>query len=286
MRITEVVVLYNPGNDLAQNIGTYIHHVDELVLWDNTPQGSREKLALSGVADSHKISYLGSGSNEGIGSALNAAISVASANGSTHLLTMDQDSSFSGDDFESYLKAILDFGADNEVIFSTNYFIKSQQSTLYPVEDSVDRVSSCMTSGSIYPLTVFEKLGRFREDLFVWGIDCEFSWRASRRGIPTVCFKNVLLQHDLGYQKKKHKLLGKEVFPNEYSPDRSYYNVRNGMVLHALYPENINIKAHLRYHFYKRIVFILLYENQKFAKWKALWDGYKDGLAGMLGKRR
>lgn len=83
-------------------------------------------------------------------------------------------------------------------------------------------------------------------------------------------FQNILLQHDLGYQKKKHRLLGKEVFPNEYPPARTYYNVRNGMVLHRLYPESLNLKAHLRYHLYKRIVFVLLYEKQKIAKWKAL----------------
>ena len=117
------------------------------------------------------------------------------------------------------------------------------------------------------------------------GIDCEYCWRAARKGVRTVCFKNILLQHDLGYQKKKHRLLGKEVFPNEYPPARTYYNVRNGMVLHRLYPESLNLKAHLRYHLYKRIVFVLLYEKQKIAKWKALWDGYRDGKRGKLGER-
>lgn len=57
------------------------------------------------------------------------------------------------------------------------------------------------------------------------------------------------------------------------------------MVLHRLYPESLNLKAHLRYHLYKRIVFVLLYEKQKIAKWKALWDGYRDGKRGKLGER-
>ena len=131
----------------------------------------------------------------------------------------------------------------------------------------------------------FVELGVFMEELFVWGIDCEYCWRAARRGVRTVCFKSILLQHDLGYQKKKHRLLGKEVFPNEYPPARTYYNVRNGMVLHKLYPESLNLKAHLRYHLYKRIIFVLLYEKRKIAKWKALWDGYRDGKRGRLGER-
>ena len=122
------------------------------------------------------------------------------------------------------------------------------------------------------------------ESLFVWGVDCEFCWRAKRKDIPVLCFKNILLTHDLGYQKKKRRLLGKEVFPNEYGPARSYYNVRNGILLHRLYPEALNLKSHLRYHFYKRVVFIILYERQKFSKLWALLCGYRDGLRGKSGK--
>lgn len=92
------------------------------------------------------------------------------------------------------------------------------------------------------------------------------------------------MTHDLGYQKKKRRLLGKEVFPNEYGPARSYYNVRNGILLHRLYPEALNLKSHLRYHFYKRVVFIILYERQKFSKLWALLCGYRDGLRGKSGK--
>ena len=121
------------------------------------------------------------------------------------------------------------------------------------------------------------------ESLFVWGVDCEFCWRAKRKDIPVLCFKNILLTHDLGYQKKKRRLLGKEVFPNEYGPARSYYNVRNGILLHRLYPEALNLKSHLRYHFYKRVVFIVLYEQQKFSKLWALLCGYRDGLRGRAG---
>ena len=155
---------------------------------------------------------------------------------------------------------------------------------MYPPTDSVDEVYSAMTSGSIYPVGLFDTLGDFMESLFVWGVDCEFCWRAKRKDIPVLCFKNILLTHDLGYQKKKRRLLGKEVFPNEYGPARSYYNVRNGILLHRLYPEALNLKSHLRYHFYNRVVFIILYERQKFSNLWALLCGYRDGLRGKSGK--
>lgn len=245
MRLLAVVVLYHPGKDLTGNINSYLPQVDRLLLWDNTPGGGKEQLPLSGVTHPERLEYRGCGRNVGIGTALNDAVAYAREHGYTHLLTLDQDSYFLPGAFPDYMAAIRSYGEEKRVIFSVNYFIKSQQAPLYPVADRVDEVSSAMTSGTVYPVGLFEELDVFMEELFVWGIDCEYCWRAARKGVRTVCFKNILLQHDLGYQKKKHRLLGKEVFPNEYPPARTYYNVRNGMVLHRLYPESLNLKAHL-----------------------------------------
>ncbi|MDR1003390.1 MAG: glycosyl transferase family 2 [Prevotellaceae bacterium] len=259
MKLAAVVILYHPGNDYLLNKKSYEPYVDTLIEWDNTPH------------------------NVGIGRALNKTVEYARQNGYTHLLALDQDSYFLKDDLPRYLQAIEESGTER-AIFSTNYYLLSHHTTLYPVTDTIERVSSTMTSGAIYPLSLFDELGLFMEKLFVWGIDMEFSWRAARHGIPTLCFRNIVLQHDLGYQRKKRFLLGRTVFPNEYSPARSYYNVRNGILLHRLYPEHLPLGAHLKYHLWKRLVFVLLYERQKRAKWLALWRGYRDGRRGKTGK--
>ncbi len=262
MRLACVVVLYHPSEEVEGNIRTYLPQVDCLLRWDNTPR------------------------NVGIGAALNEGVRFARAHGCTHLMTMDQDSFFLPGEMARYRMKVEQWEKEHggqTALFSTNYYLRSQGATLYPVETSAVQVASAMTSASIYPLELFEKLGVFREDLFVWGIDCEFCWRAARQTIPTLCFRDILLQHEFGYQKKKHRLLGREVFPNEYPPARTYYNVRNGIILHRLYPDYLNLKAHLRYHLWKRIVFVLLYERQKTAKLKALWKGYWDGRRGKTG---
>lgn len=285
MKLAAVVILYYPSDAVVENLLTYIDRLDGLMLWDNTPLDERRELNLSALGEEQNKIYLdGFGRNVGIGEALNKAVDYAKAGKFTHLLTLDQDSRFEEGVFERYLQAIEAYGADEEAIFSTNYFIKSQQTPMYPPTDAVDEVYSAMTSGTIYPLALINKVGRFMESLFVWGVDCEYCWRAKRQGVPTLCFKNIQLVHDLGYQKKKRRLLGKEVFPNEYGPARSYYNVRNGILLHRLYPDRLNLKAHLRYHFYKRMVFIVLYEQQKFQKLWALLCGYADGLKRRSGE--
>lgn len=182
MRLLAVVVLYYPGKDLAGNIESYLPETDKLLLWDNTPGGGRERLPLSGVSHPERLEYRGCGRNTGIGAALNDAVAYAREHGYTHLLTLDQDSYFLKGDFRRYLAAIRDYGEDRQVIFSVNYFIKSWQAPLYPVADTVDEVSSAMTSGTVYPVGLFGELGGFMEELFVWGIDCEYCWRAARRG--------------------------------------------------------------------------------------------------------
>ncbi|WP_303208039.1 glycosyl transferase family 2 [Bacteroides oleiciplenus] len=285
MKLLGIVILYYPDDEVVKNIATYLPFLDCLMLWENTPAPYSKRLDLTPLGDDRKnILTEGKGINVGIGYALNKAVAYARENGFTHLLTLDQDSYFSSHDCGRYLQAIRNYGEDKSAIFSTNYFIKSQQTSMYPQAASVDEVSSAMTSGSIYPLALFDSVGEFMERLFVWGVDCEFCWRARGKGISTLCFKDILLVHDLGYQKKKRRLLGKEVFPNEYGPARSYYNVRNGILLHRLYPKELNLKSHLRYHFFKRIVFILLYEKEKSAKLKALFCGYYDGLRGKTGE--
>ena len=295
MRLLAVVVLYHPDAELTANVNSYLPWVERVLLWDNTPADARRPLSLASFSHPERIEMRGCGDNVGIDPALNDAARYALEHGYTHLLTMDQDSRFPDGEFQRYVNTVLSYRdehTDRKVadgvgaIFSVNYYLRSQHTTLYPQEASVVRVSSAMTSGSIYPVSLFRELGLFMEGLFVWGIDCEYCWRAARRGIPTYCFRDILLQHDLGYQRQKHRLLGREVFPNEYPPARTYYNVRNGIILHRLYPDFLNLKAHLRYHMWKRIVFVLLYEQQKCAKWRALWDGWRDGRRGRLGKRK
>lgn len=155
MRLLAVVVLYHPGKDLAGNINSYLPQVDRLLLWDNTPGGGKEQLPLSGVTHPERLEYRGCGRNVGIGVALNDAVAYAREHGYTHLLTLDQDSYFLPGVFRDYMAAIRSYGEEKRVIFSVNYFIKSQQAPLYPVADRVDEVSSAMTSGTVYPVGLF-----------------------------------------------------------------------------------------------------------------------------------
>lgn len=273
MRLLGIVILYHPDKSVINNIHTYFPYIDKLVLWDNTPAGCGLKGERVGAKE--KVLSVGEGRNVGLGKPLNYAVRYARENGYTHLLTMDQDSCFCEGDVLRYIQAVEKHKDCQDAVFSTNYYLKSQQKAYDTPQKGMDEVEGAMQSGSIFPIRLFEKLGCFREDLFVWGIDTEFCLRARANGIRIYRAKDVLLIHDLGYQKKKRRLMGKEVFPNEYPAERSYYNVRNGFILYGLYPKMVNLWRHLHYHFFKRMVFVILYEDCKTNKINALMGGGK-----------
>ncbi len=279
-----VVVLYHPDGDVASRIASYLPVLHRLLLWDNTPGGSPAVRTLLARLGGGRCLAGGTGHNEGIGRALNEAVRLACGEGCTHLMTFDQDSHFLPGEARRYVERVASFSGTGEAIFSTNYRIESQGTTLYPVSPVPGEVKSAMTSGSIYPLPLFGRMGLFRDDFFIWGIDMEFSYRARRAGIPTLCLGDVVLQHGFGAQRRRHRLLGREVFPNEYAPARTYYNVRNGFLLHRLFPGELPLWPHLKYHFFKRLVFVALYEQEKAAKLRALLCGLLDGLRGRAGK--
>jgi rhamnosyltransferase len=275
MKLLGIVILYYPDKDIEANINSYIDALDELIIWDNTPHGC-------GISflEIPKIKKMGSNENVGIGKALNEAVNYAKINEFTHLLTMDQDSSFQNDDCKIFI-AIAN-NAKLNAIFSPNYI--SDNKEWYVEQDSFIEVETTLTSGTLYPIHIFDAIGLFREDFFIDTIDTEFSLRARKNGIPTQIISSVHLFHVAGYQKHKRRFLWKTFSPNEYSPIRSYYIIRNSIITKKLYPWN-NWKGYFYYWFYKRLFYVLCYENNKYAKYKGLILGYIHGRMGKTGRQ-
>lgn len=280
MKTIGIVVIYHPPIDVVDNILSYLPNLDCLIVWNNSSHGEMIIPKIQGRSGK-KIIEMGDGNNAGLGMAYNAAVSYALTHNYDYLLTMDQDSRFKGNDFQEYLNEITQLG--EKTIFSPNYIIHDQE--LYMKQESLIEVDATMSSGAIYPVGIFKKIGLFRDDFFIDSIDIEFSLRAKQNNIPTKIISSFHLIHGAGYQKKKHKFLWKTFFPNEYSPVRSYYIVRNGIITKHLYPQATRWKGWLYYWFYKRLFFVLCYESDKYAKWKGLLWGYVHGKMGKTGKQ-
>jgi len=276
MKLLGIIILYHPQNDVVTNINSYIDILDELIVWDNTPGGCEINFP-----DHWNIQKMGMNENVGIGKALNEAAKYAMANDFTHLLTMDQDSYFVDDHCKKYINTIQ---THQKAIFGPNYLVHNQP--FFKEQDSFDDTDLPMTSGSVFPVDVFKQIGLFREDFFIDSVDIEFCLRAKQNNYPVFIIPFVLLVHGLGHQKKKHKFLWKTFFPNEYSPIRSYYIIRNGLITQKLYPwSKAHWKGFLFYWVYKRICFVLCYEDNKYKKLKGIILGYLHGKMEKTGKQ-
>lgn len=274
MKLLAVVVLYNPDcEDVYSNIMSYIQYVDKLMIWRNS---SNIKLKSFGKFDG-KIFWGGDGKNMGLGYVYNQAAKYAISNGYTHLMTMDQDSSFEKDSMSNYVCIVNDSKYQNSAIFSPNY--KTIHGLSFPISEKITELAATQSSGSIIPIDLYSKVGSFRSSFFIYGIDHAFCYEVKNRGGWILAVHSVILNHAPGYQKRKRKLLWKTVWPNEYPPMSTYYLIRNELILFFEYPiKKKVIFDFIYYYIFKRLVFILLYEDEKIKKIYAVFLGVIHGL--------
>ncbi len=266
MKLLGVVVLYYPDEDLKDNILSYLPYLDELIIWENTPVEDRKDVQIRKSECSTKITCLSLGRNVGIGKALNEAVNYGIRNGYSHILTMDQDSRFP--DFDSYKQEVMKLEDDNSVAaFSVSFY---EVMTFLP--EKYIEVETCITSGSIHPLQIFQKTGTFRDDFFIDAIDTEFSFRVRRKGYKLIRYNQILMEHRLGENIVTPFLWGRLETPN-YSAHRTYYLVRNTLLLIKMYPEYKQPFTHFKNIFYWRTLNIIFVEKDKLAKFRAMVKG-------------
>lgn len=271
MKLVAVVVTYYPDlNEAIQNIKQYINYIDQLIIWENTPIKDRHLHKIELLDYDYKITYLGGDSNEGIAYALNRSIEWSTEKGYTHVLTMDQDSSFCN--FEHYKNIVEKSSSEKDIaIYSPNV------NKGISFNNDLKEVQFSITSGSIFNLDIFRQIGLFREDYFIDAVDFEFCFRAKRYKILTYIVVNADLNQMFGNLTKTD--LG--FHSNNYSAFRTFFIARNYIWMWREYPE-IHSYSMFKYLFgetiFKRLLKIFLGESDKKKKYKALFKGIYFGL--------
>lgn len=229
MKLAGTVILYNPPENLIENILTYIDDIEKLYIYDNSPE--------KGISFPNKIlnksEYVHSGNNEGIAKRLNEAIKKSNNEGFDYLLTMDQDSSFKKEDLEKYIMLIKD---EKEITSISIYGVRYYE--LKKGEDNNKLYNQILiTSGSILNISIAIKLCKFDENLFIDGVDTEYCLKSFQNGYKTIIYNNISLIHSLGETKL---VLTPNLKKNErkfHNPIRLYYITRNHFYLRNKYPE-------------------------------------------------
>ena len=190
MKYAGVVVLYNPGDDLFDNINSYINFLDNLYIVDNTPGVDRTQ----DFSDYDKVKYIPLNDNKGIAYALNVGAKQAIKDKCDWLLTMDQDSCFEGNSLGEMIifieeckksDVICDIvGSKYEQIGIVSPFhVTERTNDINP--KGIDWPLVVMTSGNLVNLNAYKKVDGFKDWMFIDCVDFDFCLNLRRNDYET-----------------------------------------------------------------------------------------------------
>ena len=271
--VAAVVVFLNPGPEELGRLERHSQFFRQTFVIDNSVQ-PHEEMVRELVSDS--ISYLSNAENVGIAGALNQGLQMALAGDYQYCLLLDQDSVIS----EESVNALLDAFGDvaDAFLCCPRVMDQSHISGGSDATGKMERVTTCITSGTMVEMRFLDIVGYHDEKLFIDYVDFEWCLRAHAHGLYTYRVNSAFIQHSLG-AKRRHRLLGMVFHPTHHSALRKYYKTRNMLYVFSLY-----FRSHPRWVIGKicltvrEIALVCLFEGGKVQKLKAYWLGVKDFL--------
>lgn len=271
--IAAVVVLYNPGRQVLENVDSIKDQLRAVIVVDNSDKN--ENLILSELKLRKNVILIQNSGNIGIASALNQAARCAINQGFEFLLTLDQDSR-PHPGMIDVLLSCYEAGVGMVVPFLL----------LRPGLEAqgINRnhpVLTAMTSGSLLRLTVYEHAGPFRDEFFIDFVDIEYCLRLQKFGYKVIQAGNARLEHNVGTRIGS----GAWLSVTTHSPLRKYYKTRNRLQVWKefgrIYPGYI-LKD--RFRFVLELFRLFLFEPERKAKVCMMWKGLRDYRRGKFGK--
>ena len=159
------------------------------------------------------------------------------------------------------------------------------------LKNELVEVNSAITSGSFINLNFFRVVGGFYEELFVYGIDNDYSRILRHFGFKIYWISSNFILHEFGsseetfYSKLYFKIKGKNhpsLIRRNYSFVGIYYQLRNTVILYRRWKDvdRYSIKTHYRFlmGLFNQSVRIIILEKNRFKNLNSLSKGIIDGL--------
>ena len=275
MKLASVVVFYNPSDDNISNLNNFKDSVDVIYVVDNSEDD------IIRIKDDKKIKYIKLNENVGIAKALNIGANLAIENGYKWLLTLDQDSMITNDIINKMKKFIENNNHLNIGLVSPYHDIKANEELL---DVECEEMLEVMTSGNIINLDAYQKIGGFKDWLFIDCVDTEYGMNLNKNGFKVLRLNRIYMIHNLG-NLEVHKLFGKDYPCYNHSPLRRYYMVRNTLYINSMYKDLYRDYCNHLIRIQKgQVKRILAFEKKKYNKLKMMYKGYKDFKKGKKGK--
>ena len=140
-----------------------------------------------------------------------------------------------------------------------------------------------LQSGSLFSRTAFKDVGLFDEAFFIDYVDFEFCLRLRKHGFRLIEATQAPIFHRVG-MPTRHTFLGMACTVFNHSPLRRYYAARNRLSVYRRYlfsdPRWI---GHDMWSWFKEIVKLVLFENDRLGKLTYMARGGWDALRGRGG---
>ena len=286
--VVAVITSHNFNTSFIDRLSHILNQVDKIVIIDNNSDNSTLVL-LKEIEVSSKIFIIYNAINLGVATALNQGVRWAINNLYKWVLLLDQDTFISDSLIEILCSSYQEMKNREQIgiigpgysdIKSRKYFIQF----MLPVTYFFTEVKSVITSGSLIPIEVYEKIGPFRDDLFIDFVDIEYCLRARTMGYKVMKVHSLLMQHSIG-SITMHRLPWKITGTTNHSPFRRYYMMRNNIILAKEYllfdPGWVLSSLVSRV---KSTLLMLLFEKQRILKFKYSVLGIHDGILGNVNR--
>lgn len=284
-RLHAVVVTYHPDLALLERQRTALQpQVAFIHYCDNTADGALERR----LGNHEGLEVLTLPENLGVGAALNRGIERALAQGATHVLTFDQDSVPAPDMVERLLEpwrgplarrlaatAPVTVDAYTGEIAPLIGLIHPwyRRPRLYLRHGDTAALDHAITSGLMISAERWHQVGPLREDFFIDYIDIEWSLRARALGLTLLGVGAARLEHRLG-ERSIALPFGRKAAV--HGPRRTYYEVRNGLIVHRLPHADPAWRLWHAWIGLKKLVFYLLAFPQRRERLRAIVKGVND----------
>ncbi len=232
--------------------------------------------------------------NTGVANALNVGVQWAQLVGATMVVTFDQDSLPAPDMVACLLSAYVRLreagvrvGAvgplqiDRRSLLPTPFVLAAEKGwkRALPVAGEVLAVDHLITSGCLIPLEVIVRTGPMLTELFIDGVDLEWSWRCRAAGFGLFGVGSACLLHAIG--DRVVSIFGRQL--HLHGPLRQYYIFRNTLYLRTLAYSPSSWRRLCWRGLLIRLVFFSGFAAPRLEYCRLILLGIRHGLAGHLG---
>lgn len=278
-KICACIITYNIDKKIIEVINSIINQVEYVIIVDNASNKKTIEI-LNEINNKEKLKIIFNKSNNGIAKALNQGIEVAKKKKLDWIITLDHDSICDKNMIANMIGIKDLYRNKNEIAILTPQVFEVNKKDFISSKNNINKyteVNECIQSGALIKVSIFDEIGNFDEDLFIYHVDFDFCKRVLKKGYKIIQCNNTILYHEEGYKIPK-KFLGVKTFYNNYSSFAIYYITRNTIYMSKKYSV-FYLKRIL-----KDYIYILLYDvnrKEKLYYWK---KGLHDGILNRYGK--